>query len=137
MELEDVKELTDRFIEVTNEAAMEMLGRRRIKKQPCMTRKILEACDERRELKAAKFQDDNSEMEYRRANARVKKEFRTTKDNFLRDKCQQMQHAFANKNSKKGLCHNQETTQKAAIKTPAIEAADGTLLTNENKIQER
>ncbi|XP_072181494.1 uncharacterized protein [Diadema setosum] len=101
-----------------------------------MTREILEACDERRKLKMTKFQDENSKVKYQKANAKVKKEIRTAKDNFLREKCQQMQQAFENNNSKKVFDTIKEIHRKAAIKTPAIEAANGLLLTDENRTQE-
>ena len=48
-----------------------------------------------------------------------------------------MQHAYENNNSKKVFDTIKELHKKADIKAPAIEVADGTLLTNEIKIKER
>lgn len=135
--MEDVQELTEKFTDITNDTAMEVLGKRRVIKQPWMAEEILDACDKRRKLKAAKFKNEDNKREYKRANAKVKEEIRVAKEKFLKERCQQIQQAFESSNTKKVFDTIKELNKKSAIKTSAIEAADGTLLTDESKIQER
>ena len=88
MELMNLQELTDRFTEGTNEVSMEVLGKEKRKKQPWMTDEILEKCDERRKLKTAKLNDDDSNKKHTDANRLVKEEIRKAKDEFLHEKCE-------------------------------------------------
>eukprot|EP00794_Sanderia_malayensis_P008574 gene8574-biopygen6861 len=137
LELENVQELTDMFTGITNATAMEVLGKRRVMKQPWMMVEILDACDERRKLKATKFKSVAKTKVYKRINAKVKREIRDAKENFFKEKCKQIQHAFERNNTKKVFDTIKELNRRIAVKTSAIEATDGTLLMDENKIQER
>lgn len=120
-----------------NETAMEVLGKARTRKQPWMTQDILNACDKRRELKAKRFIDSDKEKEYRNANIKVRKEIKKAKEEFLEQKCQEIQQGFEENNSKKAFDTIKQLNRKKSTKQPGIEDANGNLLTENSKIQER
>ena len=65
-----------------------------------MTDEILEKCAERRKLKTAKLNDDDSNKKYRDANRLVKEEIRKARGEFLHEKCEQIEKALKETNLK-------------------------------------
>ena len=75
--------MTDVFTGVINGAALEVLGKKKKKKkQLWMTTEILNKCDERRKLKAAKYKDFDSEKKYREVNNKVRIAIKEAKEAF-------------------------------------------------------
>ena len=96
LELENTQEMTDVFNEVINEAAIEVLGKEKKKKQPWMTTEILDKCDERRKLKAVKYKDYDLERKYRELKNKVWTAIRDAKEVFIETKCKEVQQWFEN-----------------------------------------
>lgn len=101
MSLDDIQNLADKFMDITNKTAREVLGIHRNRNQPWMTTQILDACDERRNMRATRHLDYDNDRNYRKANSKVKKEIRNAKENFLKIKYQEIQNRFEITNSRK------------------------------------
>jgi len=100
LEMTEIQEVSDLFTEGMNEVALEVLGKERKKKQPWMTNEILDRCDERRQLKAAKFKDEECNKKYRVANTLVRKDIKRAKEKFLQEKCEQVGRSFEKNDSR-------------------------------------
>ena len=80
LELENSQEMTGVFTGVINEAALEVLGKEKKRKQPWMTAEILDKCGKRRKLKVARYKDYDSEKKYREVNNNVRVAIREAKE---------------------------------------------------------
>ena len=139
MELTDlsIQDLTDQFTEGMNEVALEVLGKEKKMKQPWITAELMEKCDVRRQLKAARFKDDESNRKYRDANSKLKHEIKKAKETFLEGKCHEIETAFEGNDSKTAYNAVKELTNEKTARAAVIEDANGKLLTEVSKIQER
>ena len=70
------------------DSATRTIGKYRRKKQPWITNDILDLCDERRSLKAAKNKN-NIELisKYRKVNNKIRKDMKTAKDQWIQMQC--------------------------------------------------
>ena len=74
---------------------MEVIGKAKIRKQPWMTQEIIDACYKKRVFRATRFNDSDREKEYRDENIEeVRKEIKKAKEEFLENKCQEIQEGF-------------------------------------------
>ncbi|XP_047469178.1 uncharacterized protein LOC125025251 [Penaeus chinensis] len=137
VEENDLQHLTSEFSKGMDEIAMEVLGKARTRKQPWMTQGILDACDRRRELKARKFKDSDTEKEYRNANIMVSKEIRKAKEAFLEQICQEIEQGFEGNNSKKTFDTIKQLNREKCARQSVIEDKNDNLFTESSMIQER
>ena len=70
------------------DAASEILGNKRPKKKPWVTRDVLDLCDERRDLK--KRYEAEGDKEYREANKRAQKAVNRSKKNWIDTQCEEI-----------------------------------------------
>ena len=61
------------------DAASEILGKKRRRKKPWITKDVLDLCDERRDLKKKRYKAEGAN-EYREANRRIQKAVKKAKD---------------------------------------------------------
>ena len=98
------------------DSATRTIGKYRRKKQPWITNDILDLCDERRSLKAAKNKN-NIELisKYRKVNNKIRKDMTTAKDQWIHMQCKSI-----NEDMKYGR-HNKSAyeTLKSLTKKPA------------------
>ena len=120
-----------------NETAMETLGKARTRKQPWITQDILDACDKRRKLRATRYNDIQQENEYRIANIEVRKKIARAKEEFLEQKCGEIQEGFEGNNSKLAFNTIKQLHRKKSARQTAIEDESGKLLTERGQIQDR
>ena len=64
------------------DTASEILGKECHRKKPWVTRDVLNLCDERRDLKKRRYDEEGAE-EYRKANKRVQKALTIAKENWV------------------------------------------------------
>ena len=121
------------------DSATRTIGKYKRKKQPWITNDILDLCDERRSLKAAKNKN-NIELisKYRKVNNKIRKDIKTAKDQWIQIQCKSI-----NEDMKYGR-HNKRAyeTLKSLIKTPArsssiIEDKNGQPVAEEHSILKR
>ena len=117
-----------------NEVALEVLGKEKKMKKPWMTR---EKCDERRQLKATKYKDDESNRKYRNANTKLRHEIKKAKETFLEGRCDELESAFERNDSKTAYSVVKELTNEKSGRVSIIEDASGKLLTETSNIQAR
>ena len=137
LRLEDSQELTEAFTQIMNETAEECLGKLKKKKQPWMTDKILEKCDERRKLRSNKYKNYDAFKEYQETNKEVKTEIRKAKEEFILRKCNDIQREFESNNTKVAYQVVKEIMGNKSARVSVIENKQGKLLTDKKAIQER
>lgn len=93
-----------------------------------MTPEILERCDERRALKATKNIDEDCAMKYGNANKAVRQEIKQARENFLMNRCEDIERGFENNNSKITYEVVKELTRERSAKVSVIEDAQDNLL---------
>ena len=65
-----------------SDAASEILGKERRRKMPCVTKDVLDLCDERRYLKKKRYEAEGAK-EYREANRRIQKAVKKAKEDWI------------------------------------------------------
>ena len=78
--------------------AEEVLGR---KIQTWVTNKVLDLCHQRRQLKQQKYTYTEEGLEYRKLNRAVRKEMKTTKEEWIEKHCKNIEKEMMSGNSKK------------------------------------
>ena len=69
-ENKDMDTMITTYNTAVTDAASEILGKERRRKKPCVTKDVLDLCDERRDLKKKRY-DAEGAKEYREANRRT------------------------------------------------------------------
>ena len=64
----------------------EILGKECRRKKPCVTKDVLDLCDERRDLKKKRYEAEGAK-EYREANRRVQKAVKKAKEDWIGARC--------------------------------------------------
>ena len=64
---------------------------------PWVTRDVLDLCDERRDLKKRRYEEEGAK-EYRKANKRVQKALKKAKEDWIDNQCKEI-YACLNKNN--------------------------------------
>ena len=78
------------------DVATEILGKERSRKKPWVSRDVLDLCDERRKLKKKRYKSEGTK-EYRKANKRIQKLMKKTKENWIGAQCEDIETCL-NKN---------------------------------------
>ena len=133
----DVNELAGGFKEAVLETAEEVLGRQRKKKQPWVTREILDLCDERRSLKGARHTSPEDAEQYRKASRQVRKKMLEAKEDWITKQCEAIEQGMEQGNSKQAYETLKKLTKTQQHKTTVIEDSKGELLTEETEVLNR
>ena len=133
----DIDDLTNDFNEVMKDAAEEVLGKKRKKKQAWMTDEVLSLCDKRRELKQHKYKSKAGAKEYSKANKHVRKKIEEAKENWISDQCCKIEEGMKHGNSKAAFDTLKTLTKTQENKSPIIEDKIGEPLTDSTAILER
>ena len=132
---EDVETMTSVFNTVLTETANEQLGKHRRKTQPWVTDKILDMCDERRDLK--KHKNTTRAGEYREINKKIRKNMTKAKEEWLENKCTEIEENLSKNNTGKAYQVVKELTQQKQARVSNIQDKEGNCLTEEKAIINR
>ena len=80
------------------DAAKATLGKERRRKKPCITRDVLDLCDQRRDLKKKRCKAEGAK-EYREANKRIQKAVKKAKENWIGGQCEEIETCLSKKNN--------------------------------------
>lgn len=137
---QDSQVLCDQFTNTIEKVAEEKLGRARKIKQPWITTKVLEKCDERREKKRRKNLGEEELQQYRVANKETKNALNEAKNTWIEKQRKDIEECLNHHNTRKAyeLVKNL-TKSEMENKKPVnvIEDKDGTLLTKSEEVTER
>lgn len=135
----DLEDVVEGFNEVMVETAHSILGKKRKINKPWISAEVLDMCDERRKLKGRRRESADMLRKYNDKNREVKARIRHDKGEWVKKQCESiesdMQHHRHHQayQTVQGLAIGRRSTTTAAV----IEAADGTLLTEEKAVAER
>ena len=96
----DVDNLTYSLKEGLLSTAEEVLGKRRKKIQPWVTKEVLDQCDQRRQLKQQKYTNTEAGLEYRKVNIEVRKRMKAAKEEWIEEQCKNVEKGMMSGNSK-------------------------------------
>ena len=82
------------------DAASEIFGKERRRYKPWVTKDVLDLCDERRNLKKKRNKAEGAN-EYREANRRIQKAVKKAKEDWIGDKCEEIETCLNKNNSKR------------------------------------
>ena len=93
--------LIDTFNTAVIETASEVLGKKRITKNPWVTSDLLKLCDETRDLKKTKYESEEGAHKYRQADKQVKMRMLKAKEDWISDQCNDIEQKLEANNVKK------------------------------------
>ena len=82
----DIDTMITTYNTAVTDAASEILWKERHRKKPCVTKDVLDLCDERRDLK--KRYEAEGATEYREANRRIQKAVKKAKEDWIGAQCE-------------------------------------------------
>ena len=80
--------------------AEQILVRQRKKIQPWVTNKVLDLCDQRRQLKQWKYTSTETGLEYRKVNGKVRKNLKAAREEWAEEKCKKIEKGMISRNNK-------------------------------------
>ena len=92
--------LIDTFNAAVIETASEVLGKKWITKESCVTPDLLKLCDERRDLKKTKYESKEGAHKYRQADKQVKMRMLKAKEDWIADQCNNVEQNLQANNAK-------------------------------------
>ena len=117
------------------DAASEILGNKRRRKKPWVTRDVLDLCDERRNLK--KPYESERAKEYREANKRIQKAVKKAKKDWIGAQCEEIQTCLNKNYSKRAYHLVKDLTSEKQGRSSTIQDKSGKCLTEEKEILRR
>ena len=126
----------DTFNTAVTETASEILGKHQPAKRPWVTADILDMCDKRRELKNKKSGKDGA-VEYKAVQEEIKTKKRKAKNDWIEDKCRNIEENLEKNNSKKAYQLVKDLTSDKQGHTTTIQDKDGNSLTEHQDIMNR
>ena len=124
------------FNTAVTETASEILGKHRRKKKPWITAEILDLCNKRRELRKNRFEYEGSEK-YREINNNIKKYMKKAKENWVGEKCNEIEENLRKNNSKRAYQLVKGLTTVKLGKATTVQDRSGKYLTEERQILNR
>ena len=82
----DIDIMITTYNTAVTDAASEILGKKRRRKKPWVTKDVLDLCDERRDLKKNRYEAEGAK-EYREANRRIQKAVKKAKEDWIGAQC--------------------------------------------------
>ena len=118
------------FDTLVTETASEILGKHRQKKKTRVTAKILDLCDERRELRKKRFKPEGSEK-YKEVNNNIKRCMKKAKENWIGEQCSETEENLRKNNSKRAYQLVKDLTTVKQGKASTVQDRSGKRLTEE------
>jgi hypothetical protein len=135
--LDDPQDLANEMMEKMNEAAEEVLGRKRSIKQPWVTAETLKLCDKRREKKPKRFDGDIQAQDYKQANNEVRRALRKSKEDWINKQCQTIENNLNHNKIKEAFATVKRLTGTYQPRTSVIEDKNGKMLTDTEAVADR
>ena len=86
----DIDTMITTYNTAVTDAASEILGKERRRKQPRVTKDVLDLCDESRDLKKKRYEAEGAK-EYREANRRIQKAVKKAKEDWIGAQCEEIE----------------------------------------------
>ena len=134
---QDIQNLTENFNSAVVDTAKEVLGKQRQIKKPWVSHDILKKCDKRRVLKASKNDSEENKEEYRQLNKDIRNDMRNAKEDFISEKCSNIEENLARNNSKKAYQLVKDLTSTKQRGSTVIQDKKGECLTEESDVLKR
>ena len=116
------------------DAASEILGKERRRKNPWVTKDILDLCDKRRVLKKKRYEEEGAK-EYREANRRNQKAVKKAKEDWICAQCEEIDTCLNKHNSKRAYQLMKDLTSEKQGRSSTIQDKSGKCLTKEKDSQ--
>ena len=113
--------------------ASEILCKHHQKKKPWITAEILDLCDKRRELRKNRFEPEGSEK-YKEVNNKIKMCIKKAKENWIGEKCSEIEENLRKNNSKRAYQLVKDLTTVKQGKATTVQDHSGKCLTEEQQI---
>ena len=131
---QDIQDLTEKFNSAVVDTAKEVLGKHRQIKKPWVSDDILKKCDKRRELKKTKKESEEKEEAYRQLNKDIRNDMKGAKEEWIKDKCVDIESNLAKNNSKKAYQLVKDLTSSKQRGSNVIQDKKGECLTEEKDV---
>ena len=95
----DTNTMITTYNTAVTESPSEILGKKRCRKKPWVTRDLLDLCNERRDLK--KRYEAKGAQEYRETNKRTQKAVKKAKEDWMGSQCEEIETCLNKNNSKR------------------------------------
>ena len=99
----DPQQICDEVTSIIYNTAEKILGKTKASLKPWITPDIIKSCDERRKLKAKRFDGEQHKIEYRNANRKVKTEIAKAKDTWVEEQAKDMENCIKKHNTRKAF----------------------------------
>ena len=126
----DIDSMITNFNTAVTEAASEILGKHRQMKKTLSTAEILDLCDKRRELRKKRFEPEGSEK-YKEVNNNIKRCFKKAKENWIGERCSEIEENLKKNNSKRAYQLMKDLTTVKQGKATTVQDRSGKCLTEE------
>jgi len=122
---------------VVNETAQATVPRQKRRKSPWISDKVFELADKRREVKASGLDDSDKVRKYRELNRRIQHQTRQDKNDYISQKCMEIEKHSAANNTRDMFKNIKSLTKKATPKLNVLKDENGNILTEEEDIKAR
>ena len=102
-----------------------MYGKERRLNRPRVTQEALNACDERRRLKAVIMRSEEDRERYKESNKRVRKLMKQAKNQWVNNQCKEIEECFSTNKTRRAYNIVKRLTKKPTKATNAINNKDG------------
>ena len=119
-----------------NDAASERLGKERRRKKPWVTKDVLDLCDEKRDLKKKRYEEEGAK-EYREANRMIQKAVKKAKEDWIGAQCEEIETCLNKNNNKRAYQLVKNLTSEKQERSSTIQDKSGKCLTEEKEILSR
>ncbi|XP_071497554.1 uncharacterized protein [Diadema antillarum] len=132
---EDPEVLCNTFNTVMTDTAKQVLGYKRKRKKPWVNDNILKMCDARRKLK--NLRHSTGKAEYSEINKMIRKSMKQAKENWIEQKCADIETNLERNNSRKAFEIVKSLTKQEQSRATTIQDKNGKCLTESGDITAR
>ena len=118
------------------DAASEILGMKRRRKKPWVTKDVSDLCDERRNMKKKRYESEGAK-EYKEANRRIQKAVKKAKEDWIGAQCKEIETCLNKNNSKRAYQLVKDLTSEKQGRPSTIQDRSEKCLTEEKEILSR
>ena len=128
----DLDSMVTNFNKAVTYTATELLGQQRRKRKPWVTPEILDLCDQRRDLKKKRGEQEGAK-DYREIKRKIRTEMKMAKETWIQGQCQEVEACLRKNNNKKAYQLVKDLTTEKQGKSTTIQDKSGKCLTEENE----
>ena len=129
----DIDTMVTTYNTSVTDSAIEMLGKEHPRKKPWVTKDVLDLCDEGRDLKKKRYEEEGAK-EYREANRRIQKAVKKAKEDWIGAKCEEIETCLNKNDSKRAYQLVKNLTSEKQGGSSTIQDKSGKCLTEEKEI---